>query len=272
MIRVNIGCGRVFDREWVNLDVAPAAPEVRAWDARAGLPFGDRSVDAVYHSHVLEHLEADAGKKFLAECARVLRPGGILRVAVPDLESVARAYLAALDDRRGPDLNYLAWLRLELTDQYARARSGGEVLEFVRGLPSADIDKVRARVGMELDLILDDKTKSRGSLGARLRTAGWRRVFARLRAALARASVRVIGGKPLAASFAEGVFRASGEVHRCAYDRVALNSALTACGLTDVQIMSAGVSRIPGFGSSGLEVVQGRVRKPDSLFVEAVRP
>lgn len=66
-------------------------------DLRKGIPFGDGAVDAVYHSHVLEHLDRDAVPGFLAEVRRVLRPGGIHRIVVPDLETQARTYLSTLD-------------------------------------------------------------------------------------------------------------------------------------------------------------------------------
>lgn len=71
--------------------------EVLRHDLRKGIPFPDRSVDAVYHSHLLEHLDRDVVPLFLAEVRRVLRPGGIHRIVVPDLERDARAYLASLD-------------------------------------------------------------------------------------------------------------------------------------------------------------------------------
>ena len=66
-------------------------------DLRKGIPFEDNSVDAVYHSHVLEHIDREAVPGFLAEILRVLKPGGIHRIVVPDLESQARAYLQTLD-------------------------------------------------------------------------------------------------------------------------------------------------------------------------------
>jgi len=75
-------------------------------DLRKGIPFADGSVDAVYHSHMLEHIDRDAVPGFLAEVRRVLRPGGTHRIVVPDLESQARTYLstldAALDGERRP--------------------------------------------------------------------------------------------------------------------------------------------------------------------------
>jgi SAM-dependent methyltransferase len=66
-------------------------------DLRKGIPAEDASVDAVYHSHLLEHLDREAVPGFLAEVRRVLKPGGVHRIVVPDLELDARAYLASLD-------------------------------------------------------------------------------------------------------------------------------------------------------------------------------
>jgi SAM-dependent methyltransferase len=71
--------------------------EVMRHDLRKGIPFPDRSVDAVYHSHLLEHLDREVVPVFLAEVRRVLKPGGIHRIVVPDLERDARAYLDSLE-------------------------------------------------------------------------------------------------------------------------------------------------------------------------------
>jgi SAM-dependent methyltransferase len=58
-----------------------------------GIPFESNSVDAVYHSHMLEHLDQDVAQQFLFEVKRVLKVGGIHRVVVPDLEELCKAYL-----------------------------------------------------------------------------------------------------------------------------------------------------------------------------------
>lgn len=65
-----------------------------AHDLRQGIPFPDRSADVVYHSHLLEHLDRSDAESLMAEIRRVLKPDGIQRVVVPDLEIFARAYLA----------------------------------------------------------------------------------------------------------------------------------------------------------------------------------
>lgn len=54
-------------------------------------------MDTIYSSHMLEHLDRAEAQSFLAECRRVLRPGGILRLAVPDLRNAAYQYLRLSD-------------------------------------------------------------------------------------------------------------------------------------------------------------------------------
>jgi len=66
-------------------------------DLRKGIPFRDRKVDAVYHSHLLEHLDREAADPFMREVYRVLCPGGLQRIVVPDLEGAVRSYLAHLE-------------------------------------------------------------------------------------------------------------------------------------------------------------------------------
>lgn len=62
-------------------------------DLSRGIPFPDAGADAVYHSHVLEHFDRSEAPKFIQECARVLRPGGVIRVVVPDFERHCRNYM-----------------------------------------------------------------------------------------------------------------------------------------------------------------------------------
>lgn len=58
-----------------------------------GIPFASESVDVVYHSHMLEHLDRDVARDFLLEVKRVLKPGGIQRIVVPDMEWACRRYI-----------------------------------------------------------------------------------------------------------------------------------------------------------------------------------
>ena len=83
-IRLNIGCDRTQISGFIGVDFNPDVhPDVVA-DAKE-LPYEDNTVDEIYASHVLEHLTWDDGMKALKEWYRVLKPGGMLTVATPDI-------------------------------------------------------------------------------------------------------------------------------------------------------------------------------------------
>ena len=108
---------------------------VESWKASAGIPTPTQSVDLIYHSHLLEHLEQEEGEELIQECFRVLKAGGILRVAVPDLERICRDYLSSLKEvEHGTKHAHLNahWMRLELFDQMTRKVSGGKMLQFLQ--------------------------------------------------------------------------------------------------------------------------------------------
>lgn len=83
---VNLGCGSRYRPDWTNIDIVSCGPGVIAHDLNKGIPLPDASCDVVYHSNLLEHLQQADALPFLRENYRVLKPGGILRIAVPDLE------------------------------------------------------------------------------------------------------------------------------------------------------------------------------------------
>lgn len=92
-VYLNVGCGNVKLPGFVNLDRDPTGDVVA--DAERGLPFADGSLDGIFSEHFLEHLEQAAGVAHLRECRRVLAPGGVLRIAMPDLDGVVRDYCSA---------------------------------------------------------------------------------------------------------------------------------------------------------------------------------
>ncbi|MGA9379876.1 MAG: methyltransferase domain-containing protein [Phormidium sp.] len=83
---LNLGCGYRFHPDWTNVDFVSTGEGVIAHNFIKGIPFHDSSFDVIYHSHLLEHFSKKEAESFLRDCYRVLRPQGVLRVAVPDLE------------------------------------------------------------------------------------------------------------------------------------------------------------------------------------------
>lgn len=90
--RLHLGCGPTRLPGWTNVDLLGRSRVDLALDLRRPLPFRDRSVDAIFHEHLLEHLSYSDALALLEECRRVLRPGGVLRVCVPDFGRYARSY------------------------------------------------------------------------------------------------------------------------------------------------------------------------------------
>jgi len=84
-LRLNIGCDRTEIAGFVGVDFNPDVdPDVLA--EADHLPWPDNSADEVYASHILEHLPY--GNEALQEWLRVLKPGGMLTVIVPDINGV----------------------------------------------------------------------------------------------------------------------------------------------------------------------------------------
>lgn len=126
--RVNIGCGATPTDGWVNFDnsfsirlarwspIIPTlaglhilgrqsanlvkvaqASSIRFANAAVRVPCTTSSVEAVYSSHMIEHLDRAEANAFLAEVRRILRPGGVVRLAAPDLARLVQGYLATGD-------------------------------------------------------------------------------------------------------------------------------------------------------------------------------
>ena len=87
-----MGCGsRNFGKEWIHIDGGNY--EHLDYKDITKLEFGDNTVDLIYASHVIQYFDRADIIPILKEWIRVLKPKGILRVAVPDFEVVARLYL-----------------------------------------------------------------------------------------------------------------------------------------------------------------------------------
>ena len=90
---------------WLNTDLHDyGRRDLVFLDARRRFPLPDSSFDLVYSEHMLEHLTYADGQRCLAECLRVLRPGGTIRIATPSLQRLAELYCGGELQQR-----YLHW-------------------------------------------------------------------------------------------------------------------------------------------------------------------
>ena len=278
---LNLGCGSTFHSSWRNLDVNPLSEGIEYWDAKQGVPFKSGSVDFVYHSHLLEHLAKEDGKLLLEECFRVLKSKGILRVVLPDLEGICKAYLSAIsridkgDDSAKMDAE---WMRLELYDQTTRKTTGGLMLEFLQSNPS-NKDFIIERCGQQVSphlkqaLLESDSKESlsntipihlriKMSIKKMLQRSFWKNWL----------SLKFLGNEDYQA-LTNGRFWNSGEIHKQMYDRFSLKQLLTQIGFRTISIKSANESDITGWADFFLDFTQtGIPRKPDSLYLEAIKP
>lgn len=257
---LNLGCGSRVHDEWLNIDIAPAAPGVVRHDLSRGIPAASGSARAVYHSHLIEHLRRDDARRFLDECFRVLAPGGVIRIATPDLEQLCRDYLAALDAGARDDAE---WMRIELLDQLVREQSGGTMAAFLARNDIPNLPFIRRRIGAEADTIIR-APRRKPTLGAIVRFG------IRL---LRRGVVFLIAGRSGLRAYDAGTFRFSGEAHQWLYDRYSLADLLREAGFADPRVESATTGRIAGWAVFQLDAGEdGAPFKPDSLYMEAVKP
>lgn len=263
---LNLGCGRHCHPAWTNVDFTSTTEGVIAHNLRQGLPFPSASFDVVYHSHVLEHLPKVEAPGLLQECFRVLRPQGILRVVIPDLEQIARLYLEALEQAIQGSRewsNHYNWILLEMYDQTVREHSGGAMASYLAAETVPNQNFVIQRLGREAKNLIEALQQYRQqSSPVEVQPPSEREGL--LKNLLGDADYQALQ---------IGRFRQSGEVHHWMYDRYSLSHLLEQAGFEQIRVCRADESAIPNFGQYQLDVeADGQIRKPDSLYVEAIKP
>lgn len=102
-MKLHLGCGKRNWEGWTNIDGA-TYPHIHSHDI-VNIPFSDNSIDEIYASHVFEYFDREYGKNVLLNWYRKLRPGGMIRLAVPDFQAMAKLYSCGrfgLDSFLGP--------------------------------------------------------------------------------------------------------------------------------------------------------------------------
>jgi predicted SAM-dependent methyltransferase len=91
-LKLHLGCGKRYIPGFVHVDVQPAPHVDHVADVRRLTFAADESADLIYACHVLEHFGRFEYRAVLEEWLRVLKPGGILRLSVPDFAACAALY------------------------------------------------------------------------------------------------------------------------------------------------------------------------------------
>jgi predicted SAM-dependent methyltransferase len=271
MKMLNLGCGSRYSDDWVNIDFISSNADVIAHNLTLGIPFPNNEFNVVYHSHLLEHFNKEQGFRFINECYRVLIPNGVLRIVVPDLEGIAKNYIKSIQDLENSpssvnNSNH-EWAVLEMIDQMVRIKSGGEIANYWQQNEIINEHIVEHRVGYEF-------TQYRKTYISRLRKEDSKmpnrkfNLFQRIQRKIKERLLQEIGLSEEALIKAK--FWETGEVHQWMYDRYSLKKVLESIGFVNINITNAFISRIPEWNKySFLDVENNKVRKPDSLFIEA---
>lgn len=91
-IGLQLGCQYHPIQGWLNTDIEPLMSCIEFLDAGKVYPFEDNTFKFVFSEHMLEHLEPNQGYTMISECHRVLKRGGVLRLALPTKEFIDRIY------------------------------------------------------------------------------------------------------------------------------------------------------------------------------------
>lgn len=276
---LNLGCGHRYHPDWTNISFTSTGEGVIAHNLKHGIPFSDASFDVVYHSHVLEHLSKAEAESLIKECYRVLHPQGILRVVVPDLQEIARMYLHSLEQVNHGLLEYADnydWILLEMYDQTVRNHSGGEMINFLSRPNLSNQEFVIKRCGVEIkNIIMAEATSATQPIMDGFFKKILKYIYRVLRYSDYRyqAILKLILNPADKAALNIGRFRQGGEIHQWMYDHYSLSVLLGNCGLEKIIRRTADQSYIANWTSFNLDTEpDGSIYKPDSLYMEAVKP
>jgi len=277
---LNLGCGNCYHQDWTNIDLNSNNSHVMSHDLRRGIPFPEASFDVVYHSNIIEHFQRDDALLFMKECFRVLKPGGILRVATPNLEQICRIYLEILNSLKNGDLSRdpdYEWILLEMYDQTVREKSGGQMVEYLSQSPIPNEKFVLERIGEEGREIIHSLREQKKENSVSIYQINIRKLIRGVSYYFTKFRIYVLApiilGTEGSRAIKMGYFRTSGEVHQWMYDPYSLRKLILSAGFVNPVEKTAFDSLIPHWNLFHLDTLpDGRVRKPDSFYMEALKP
>ncbi len=270
---INLGCGSIYSKkdEWTNLDFVSHSEHVISHNLLSGIPFPDNTFDLVYHSHVLEHFKKEDGELFLIECFRVLKKGGVIRFAVPDLGNIIHEYLTITSEleKNGNDeiiQEKYEWILLELFDQIVRTENGGNMGKFLVRDTLNILDYIESKIGNEASAYRKWKLNRKIVKKSILEEKTVNNIYSNLKKQI---KYLLNISKPV--KIVQNNFKEMGEIHQWMYDKYSSQMLLKKTGFDSIKIRSGVDSFIENWEYFELDTINGKLRKPDSLYIEAVK-
>ena len=232
-ILVNLACGARYINQsnWINLDFNSESKNVIKANLINKIPLENNSVDFVYSSHFIEHLDNKDLNKLLDEIYRILKPGGILRLSTPNFEYLVKEYVNLLKEKElnNEIKNKIKYLKLLIIDQFFRIKSGGNLKSFYLNL-NENLIKYCQEIGGDFKKNKKKDEKFRTKL-SRITV---QKVFYKLRIIIALLIVpKFFKEKNISMS-------QPGELHKWIYDYFKLKDILIKNGFVKVYKLQAG--------------------------------
>ncbi len=124
--RLHLGSGPNIVSGWLNADKFNSHADIYL-DVYQRLPFADSCFEAIYAEHLFEHVKIEKVQHLLSEALRILRPNGVFRISVPDLELFARKYVERDHEFFVPYLEKFEARRAAGNPKYWIVRTSGAV-------------------------------------------------------------------------------------------------------------------------------------------------
>ena len=274
-----------FLKEWTNIMfvVVPQAPLDHVFYvdlSRESLDFPDDTFDAVNSYHLMEHFSPQEAERLMAEMFRVLKPGGILRVSVPDLESICREYLhqleAAVKEPSVQNIRRYQWSVMQIIDQLVRDKTGGMILDAIRA-GEYDQDYVDEKQSDVYRPFFKYRQEQEHAANVPAPKSLWQRVSTLTPLTLYEGLKRriTVYARQLTASTPTTVHdpHSIRETWRWAYDRISLNLLFQKAGFIEIQPKDFKHSDIPTWSKYDLDRSNFADRAIDpSVYIEGRKP
>ena len=129
--KVGIGMGGQRRDGWLSTDYAPPARDIVFLDATKPFPFAADSIDYFVSEDMIEHVPLPDGLFMLKECLRTLKPGGVIRIATPDVAK----YQSFIGGPVGEDARrYIDWSNTTFGDDFEKSFNDTGVIAFNRAV------------------------------------------------------------------------------------------------------------------------------------------